>query len=72
MLVPGERQRASQWEPEKERERERPGGPMASGEFAVVKTDAEWKAQLEPARYRVLRKKATEPAGAGAPSRSFL
>ena len=39
---------------------------MASGDFAVVKTDAEWKAQLGDARFRVLRKKATEPAGAGA------
>ena len=32
---------------------------------AVVKTDEEWKAELDPAVYRVLRRGATEPAGAG-------
>ena len=41
-------------------------GPMASGDFAVTKTDSEWKSLLPNDAYRVLRKKATEPAGAGA------
>jgi peptide-methionine (R)-S-oxide reductase len=32
----------------------------------VEKTDAEWRAELDPARYAVLRKAATEPAFSGA------
>ena len=32
----------------------------------ITKTDAEWKAQLKPEQYRVLRKEGTEPAFTGA------
>lgn len=35
-------------------------------QFEVVKTDAEWKKQLSPESYTVLRKKGTEPAYQGA------
>ena len=32
---------------------------------AVVKSEAEWKAELSDFEYKVLREKATEPAGSG-------
>ncbi len=35
-------------------------------QFEVVKTEAEWKKQLSPEVYNVLRKKGTEPAYLGA------
>jgi peptide-methionine (R)-S-oxide reductase len=35
-------------------------------QFEVVKTDVEWKKQLSPEAYNVLRKKGTEPAYLGA------
>jgi peptide-methionine (R)-S-oxide reductase len=38
---------------------------MGDAEYAVQKSDEEWQAQLEPNVYRVLRRGATEPAGAG-------
>ncbi len=35
------------------------------GDFPVTKTDQEWKVQLSPERYAVLRQAATEPAFTG-------
>lgn len=34
-------------------------------EYEVTKTDQEWKEQLSPARYRMLRRAGTEPAWTG-------
>lgn len=39
------------------------GGSAVAGEFPITKTDAEWKAQLPPDVYQVLRHEATERAG---------
>ncbi len=38
-------------------------GPMV--DYEVTKTDEEWKAELSPERYRVLRRAGTEPAWSG-------
>jgi peptide-methionine (R)-S-oxide reductase len=39
--------------------------PNARSSFAVVHSEAEWQLLLTPLRYRVLRRKGTEPAFAG-------
>ena len=39
--------------------------------WRVSKTDQEWRDLLTPSAYRVLRKKATEPAGAGGFNKFF-
>jgi peptide-methionine (R)-S-oxide reductase len=38
----------------------------AAHPFPVAKSDSEWRSQLGPARYRILRDKGTEPAGSSA------
>jgi peptide-methionine (R)-S-oxide reductase len=40
---------------------EEPLSPMATGSFPVTRTDAEWRALLTPAQYRVLRTGWTPP-----------
>jgi peptide-methionine (R)-S-oxide reductase len=39
------------------------GLPLPASAFEVTKSDADWKKQLPPAVYEVLRHAATEPAG---------
>jgi peptide-methionine (R)-S-oxide reductase len=38
-------------------------GEAADGKFEITKTDAEWKSELTPSQYNVLRRQGTEPAG---------
>ena len=35
----------------------------AAGKFEIEKTDAEWRAQLTPQQYEILRQEGTEPPG---------
>ena len=41
------------------------GAAAKAGERRVVKTEAEWKAQLTPEEFHVLRERGTERAGSG-------
>ena len=38
------------------------GTPAQAGKFEIEKTDAEWRAQLTPQQYEILRKEGTERA----------
>ena len=38
------------------------GTPAKAGKFEIEKTDAEWRAQLTPEQYQILRKEGTERA----------
>lgn len=39
------------------------GAGAASGDFAVTRTEAEWRAMLTDLQYKVMRQEGTEPAG---------